>query len=387
MEPLSINKVLLVDDEQNVLDALRRTHRKSYDLTVANGGEAGLAAIHEHGPFAVVVSDQQMPEMDGITFLRKVAQLAPDTSRVMLTGNADLATAVQAVNQGAVFRFLSKPCEPERFSATLDEALELHRLKRSEKLLLEETLQGSIEVLADVLALTNPGAFGRAVRIQALVRQFVQLLSVPDSWLYETAALLSQIGLVALPQDLVEKLALGECNGDEYDQVMTRHPAVARELLDKIPRLERVAEVIAIQRMTYAEARASDLDPEILRGGQILGLALDFEELLSMGAPRLAATQTLEARKGQYSPKLVSLLPKLEVRVQGGVELGVSLLELRIGMQLASDVRAQDGAVVVTAGQAVTRSLIAKLRNYDELRGIVQPLRVRVGAGGASAAT
>lgn len=378
----SSTKVLLVDDEQSLLDGLRRTHRKKYDLTCALGGEAALKVLEEEGPFAVVVSDQQMPGMDGITFLRQVAELSPDTCRVMLTGNADLDTAIGAVNEGSIFRFLTKPCPAELFASTLDCALEQYRLRKAEQLLLEETLNGSIEVLADVLALTNPAAFGRSMRVRDLVHQMVSILRMADQWLYDTAALLSQIGLVAMPSDLVEKLAGGDCAGEEYDQVMERHPGVARELLEKIPRLERVAEVIAIQRMSYEEARASDADPEILRGGQILGLAIDFEELLSMGAERKTASETLATRAGRYSPKLLTLLEKLEVRQHGGVERAVTLPELRIGMQLAADVRSEDGAVVVKKGQRVTRGLIAKLHNYDELRGVVQPIKVRVGTIG-----
>jgi response regulator RpfG family c-di-GMP phosphodiesterase len=386
MNPTTSRKILLVDDEQSLLDGLRRSHRKGYDLTCALGGAAGLDALDREGPFAVVVSDQQMPGMDGITLLRKIAELSPDTCRVMLTGNADLDTAIGAVNEGSIFRFLTKPCPAETFSATLDAALEQYRLRKAEKLLLEETLRGSVEVLADVLALANPGAFGRAVRIRDLVHQMVTILQMDDAWLYETAALLSQIGLVALPADLVEKLAAGECSGEEYDQVMSRHPSVARELLEKIPRLERVAEVIALQRMSYGDARKSDQDPEVLRGGQILGLASDFEELISMGARIQTATDTLAGRTGRYSPKLLSLLGKLELRHQSGVERAINLPELRIGMHLASDVRSKDGATVVTKGQRVTRSLIARLRNYDDLRGIVQPIKVRVGVADNSAA-
>jgi len=382
MNSSTSTKILLVDDEQSLLDGLRRTHRKGYKLTCALGAEAALELIDAEGPFAVVVSDQQMPGMDGVTFLRRVAELSPDTCRVMLTGNADLDTAIQAVNEGSIFRFLTKPCPPEIFSSTLDCALEQYRLRKTEQLLLEETLSGSIEVLADVLALTNPSAFGRAVRVRDLVHQMISILHMSDQWLYDTAALLSQIGLVALPSDLVEKLAEGNCSGEEYDEVMARHPNVARELLEKIPRLERVAEVIAIQRMTYEEARTSDKDPEILRGGQILGLVIDYEELLSMGAARKTASETLAGREGRYSPKLLTLLEKLEVRQQGGVEHAVNLAELRIGMQLSADVRAEDGAVVVTSGQRVTRGLIAKLQNYHELRGIVQPIKVRVGTIG-----
>jgi response regulator RpfG family c-di-GMP phosphodiesterase len=375
----SSQRILIVDDDKNLLDAMRRAYRKVFDLTVALGGEEGLEVIDNEGPFAVVVSDQQMPGMDGVTFLNRVSERSPDTVRVMLTGNADMDTAIQAVNEGQIFRFLTKPCPEDTFRAVVDSASEQFRLRQAEKLLLEGTLRGSIEVLADVLALANPDAFGRAMRIQNLVKQLVELLGMADPWVYETAALLSQIGLVAIPPDMIQKLAAGECSGEEYDQIMSRHPAVARELLSKIPRLELVSDVIAVQRMDYKDARESDLDPLVLRGGQILNLALDFEELTSMGIDPKKAAGDLEGRSGRYSPKLVSLLPKLELEAYAGVERGVTLREVHVGMLLAEDVRSDDGAVVVKKGTRISPGLLAKLYNYDELRGIVQPFRVRVG--------
>src|SRR5882672_4792554 len=106
-------KILCVDDEPNVLEAFSRSLRKDFQVFVAQSGEQGIAMIENEGPFAVVVSDMRMPEMDGIQFLSRVRETIPETVRVMLTGNADQQTAMNAVNEGNIFRFLTKPCSPE----------------------------------------------------------------------------------------------------------------------------------------------------------------------------------------------------------------------------------------------------------------------------------
>ena len=379
MDPTTTERILLVDDDQSLIDAMRRAYRKVLDLTVALGAEEGLRTIEQEGPFAVVVSDQQMPGMDGVTFLNHVSSMAPDTVRVMLTGNADMDTAIQAVNEGQIFRFLTKPCPEDTFRSVVDAAKEQFRLRNAERLLLEGTLRASIEVLADVLALSNPDAFGRAMRIQGLVRQLVERLHMPDAWMYETAALLSQIGLVAIPPDILGKLSEGECSGEEYDAIMERHPAVAQQLLAKIPRLEEVSEIIALQRMDYETARQSDVDPQILRGGQVLHVALDYEEMTSMGVPPAKAIAVMEGREGRYAGKLLSLLPELELEEFSGVERAVTLAECRVGMVLVQDVESDDGTVVVKRGTRIGPGMLHRLCSYDELRGIRQPFRVRVG--------
>jgi len=103
------NKVLLVDDETNVLQAYTRVLRRRFDLEVAQGGAEALESLARSGPFAVIVSDMRMPGMDGVELLAQVRERFPDTTRIMLTGNADQATAMAAVNLGAIFRFLTKP--------------------------------------------------------------------------------------------------------------------------------------------------------------------------------------------------------------------------------------------------------------------------------------
>ncbi|NMB35979.1 MAG: response regulator, partial [Firmicutes bacterium] len=151
-----MEKILLVDDEVNVLLAYQRHVRGLYKVTLAKSGDEGLSALEEQGPFAVVVSDYCMPGMDGIQFLSLAHRLKPDTVRLMLTGYADLENAIKAVNEGNIFRFLTKPCKSEEFKIALAAAVEQYKLVMAERELLEKTLKGSIKVLTDILSILSP---------------------------------------------------------------------------------------------------------------------------------------------------------------------------------------------------------------------------------------
>lgn len=117
------NAVLIVDDDLNLLDAMKRRLRKeSYTLHTADSAEAALRLLNET-PIDIIVSDQQMPGMDGTTFLAKVRKMLPDTVRIMLTGNATMDVAIEAINNGSISRFLTKPCDMQELRATISEAL------------------------------------------------------------------------------------------------------------------------------------------------------------------------------------------------------------------------------------------------------------------------
>jgi len=103
-------KVLFVDDDDNILASVHRNFHKRYKLDVASGGPQALRAMEEHGPYAVVVADMAMPGMNGIEFLQKAQVLAPDTIRIMFTGHPGPVTLLEAINNGQVFRFVTKPC-------------------------------------------------------------------------------------------------------------------------------------------------------------------------------------------------------------------------------------------------------------------------------------
>ena len=155
-------RIILVDDEVNVLQAYGRVLRARFAVDTAEGGEAALGMLSERGPYAVVVSDMRMPGMDGVELLAQAKGRFPDTVRIMLTGNADQGTAAEAVNRGEIFRFLSKPCDSALLIETIHQAVRQHELLTAEKALLEGTLKGSIRMLVDLLSLLDPISFGRA---------------------------------------------------------------------------------------------------------------------------------------------------------------------------------------------------------------------------------
>lgn len=130
-------RLLCVDDDVMVLSALQRQLRKQFEVVGALGGDKALQVLQERGPFAVVVSDLQMPGMNGLEFLARAREAAPDTVRMVLTGKADLDTAIRAVNEGIVFRFLTKPCEGDTLASSVKTAVEQYELARKRSAFLE----------------------------------------------------------------------------------------------------------------------------------------------------------------------------------------------------------------------------------------------------------
>ena len=126
-------KVLLVDDEPNIIHSYSRGLRKDWDMTTALSGEEGLKAIESDGPFALIVSDFNMPRMNGITFLAETIKVSPESVRMMLTGEGDFQIATQAVNEGNIFRFITKPCPLEQLEKALQEGYRQYRLLQLEK--------------------------------------------------------------------------------------------------------------------------------------------------------------------------------------------------------------------------------------------------------------
>lgn len=367
--------VLMVDDDPRLLDGFRRQYHRVLQLTTALGGAEGLQTLQQKGPFAVVVSDYQMPEMNGIQFLSKVREIAPDTVRIMLTGNADLQSAVNAVNEGHVFRFLTKPCSPQDFQSTMRAAIEQYQLRFAEKTLLEETLKGSLEVMADLLALANPAAFGRATRLREFVRSVVASMKLENAWRFEAAAMLSQIGCVAIPGDVIDRVARGETLSPEHERMVNRHPEVARDMIGKIPRLEGVAAMIAHQTGVGIDKLA---DPEAQMGARILTMVLEFDELLSLGATPAKAIECLRKNHGDWEPAIVTAISAIQVGSSTMTVDSVPVRYLRVGMVLDADVLNTSGRLLMARGFRLNAPTLERLRNHAQVGGVVEPIRVLV---------
>jgi CheY-like chemotaxis protein len=372
------DKILFVDDEPAILVGLQRVLRSEFDVTTAVGGAAGLLRIQHHGPFAVVVSDRRMPGMDGIEFLLKVKEAAPDTIRIMLTGQADLQTAIDAVNEDNIFRFLRKPCEKEKLVKSLNDGLAQYRLVCAEKELLEDTLRGSVHVLTEVLSLVNPAGFSRAARVRRYVEHVVRSLALRNPWKFEIAAMMSQLGCVILDPDIVEAVYSGQKLSPEDQEQYECHPQVAEELLKNIPRMESVAWMIAHQSkpLTAARSGSSREDADMRLGAQILRAALTYDVLLHVRHSRVEAATYL-IRKG-VDAKIVDALVELEPEIAGQGSRTINVADLTVGMILEQEIRTKTGLLVAARGQEVTPPLWLHLSNFAEQGAIGNTIEVSV---------
>jgi CheY-like chemotaxis protein len=362
-------KILLVDDDSNILDGYRRSLSREFRLETAMGGEQALKLTAENEPYAVVVSDMRMPGMDGIQLLCRIKAQSPDTTRVILTGNADTETAINAINEGNIFRFLSKPCSKETMAKTLTAALVQYRLVTAERQLLEQTLSGTVQVLTDVLSLVNPAAFSRAERARRYIHHIVTSMKLANPWQYEVAAMMSQLGCVTLPPETIEAVYSGEKLSANEQTQYDAHPSVAYGLLARIPRLEPIAWMIEHQNRSVREVEESDRS-EIRQGAEILRLTLAYEQLIHRGSSRTEAAHRLASQNKGFSPKFFEALVTLDPNAESGVIRKCRIDELSAGMVIQEEMRTADGTLLVAKGQEVTPHLIVKLKNFHARRAV-----------------
>ncbi|MGO9972369.1 MAG: HD domain-containing phosphohydrolase [Solirubrobacteraceae bacterium] len=405
-----------MDDEPEILEALRDTLRRSFEVHTATSGAEGLEKLAAApAEFALVISDMRMPVMSGTVFLAEARRVAPDAARILLTGYADLDAAVRAVNEAQLFRFLTKPCESEALLRACAAGVGQHRLQTAERVLLEQTLKGSVQALVDVLALASPAAFGRSRRVSQIVGRFVQTLELKDAWEIEVSALLVDVGAVTLPEGTAEKLYAGQRLSETEQSMVKRVPAATQRILENIPRLEGVLEILAGYQEPY-----ESIDPgrSASVGARILRIALDYDALEARCGERDAALAIMRRRAQAYDPYLLEKFarvigldtPRRPSHVATGpqtqgqatapsrtgsthnppaddpdrdVILEISLRQLRPGMQLADDVRSGSGSLLIARGQTVTGPLIERIENHAG--GFVrEPLRVLVANTAAS---
>ncbi|HTD74518.1 MAG TPA: response regulator [Steroidobacteraceae bacterium] len=364
--------ILCVDDEPRIVDSLAVHLRRDYQVFAANGGNSALQMLKEKGAPAVIVSDMRMPGMDGATLLKHVRQLYPETTRILLTGEPGRDAAIAAVNEGQIFRFLTKPCPPDQLRSAIEAGVLHHRLLIAEKVLLQETLIGCIKALVDILAITNPVAFGRATRVKRLATELAASLGKAGFWQLEAAAMLSQIGYISLPIELVEKLYYGKRLTPEERVLADGAPMVAQKLLGRIPRLEPVLEILAATRPSKTELP----DGVVKLGSGILNLVLEYDSQIAQGHSANVALSSVRAQSGKFDSKLVESLESLVGLAAGTPEVReVAVGRLTAGMVFMDDFYTHVGTLLVPKGFEVTEAFLERARNFGP--GILQD-KVRV---------
>jgi CheY-like chemotaxis protein len=366
-------EILCVDDEPQVLEGLRLHLKQRYVVHLAGSGTEGLEILRDTRSIAVILSDMRMPVMDGAKFLNAARSAAPEAVRMLLTGYTDMQSAIAAVNEGQIFRFISKPCPPDQLLAAFAAAVTQHQLIIAEKVLLQQTLLGCVESMLKVLSITKPMAFGRALRLRAKIRSVVQFLLWGDQWQIEAAAVLSQLGIVTLPEETLMKLHEGERLDASDRREIAASIDTSTQMLENIPRLEPVLEIMAHLAGAIRGNPPSGKTPP--PGALLLRIVLEWDALEAQGYTQAQALAKLRDA-GEFDAELLERLGGM-LPVTGTQSLAIETAprDLVAGMVLAEDLVRKNGVVILPRGFEIDRGLLDHIHTFaDELKD--GPVRV-----------
>lgn len=357
------NKILFVDDEESVLSGFEVTLGRSFEIFVSSSVTEALEVFKEQGPFAVLVSDFQMPVMNGAEFLQKIRELDKEVVTMLLTGAANFENVSETVHRGQIFRLLGKPCPAEKMKEHIEAALRQYQLIRAEKDILEQTLNGAIRAMTSILAASKPLFFGRAQRVKDIAFKLADLLSVDDPWRLELAATFSYLGHVGLPDNIQEDVYKQNDLPSEVEEIMAGFPVFIRGLLGGIPRLNDIPEIIKFMGADYHAKEADQSGTRKL--ASILRFSQQYDHYASEGLSNAKIREILSSSQEKFIPGIISAFTKaFNISVDGDYVDMVDPKLLIEGMEINQDLRLPDQTLIAPKGTLVEEHFMRILDNY-----------------------
>jgi CheY-like chemotaxis protein len=379
--------ILVVDDEATTLETVSYQIGQDFRVMTAEDGHAALAVLERHGPFAVVVSDQRMPGMDGLELLDKVRVRYPETIRVLHTAQTELAVAVAAINEGKVFSFLCKPCPTDDLRRTVREAVGQYDTVLAEREMLERTLQTSMHALFNWMEMVNPRVFARAERIRDLAQALCNELGLAYTWQIEVAAMASQLGAVTLPATVIERLNRGLPLPENEQRMTHALPEVAVRLLNGIPKLDEVVEIMDALRVSdvglpdLPAAPPTPPTPAV----SVLRAAIEYQALVGRGVTVEGAIAILE-RSPDQDPTVLEALSRILGGALGSETVkAVRVSELEVGMRIAEDVISVNGVTLIGRGVRVSAAVLERLIEIKRNAQVAEPILIDVSGSDVAA--
>lgn len=310
--------ILLVDDEENNLQLLKRTLRGTYNIITATNGLEALDIIeHEGDSISLIVSDQKMPEMQGTEFLKMVSDTHPNIVKILLTGHSDTDIIIDAINECQLYQYILKPFEPEELKVSIKNGLKKFELSAHKALILKdlkELFYKTIKSISFALDAKDPYTHGHSLRVTLYSLILAKELDLDDQDLeeIETAGLLHDIGKIGIPQSILCKP--GKLTDEEFE-VMKSHPVQGEKMVVNIKKLK----IIANWLRTHHERWDGKGYPSGLKGeeipisARIIALADTYDAMTSTRSYRVAlehdvAMEEIKRCAGtQFDPRLAEI--------------------------------------------------------------------------------
>jgi len=408
-------RVLCVDDEANILSALRRLFRPcGYVVTVAASGEEGLAIL-DQAPFDLVISDMRMPGMSGAQFLEEVSTRWPDTMRLLLTGYADIDSTIDAVNTGPMFHYVSKPWDDKALLLIVRHALERKQLERDKARLealtaqqneelkdvnaslelkvMERTVElrkanehikasfiTSIKVFANLIELREGAIGGHSRRVAELARKLAKRAGMDAAAVQDVflAGLLHDIGKIGLPDTLLSR-AVAEMSGPELLRYR-KHPQAGEHALMALSELAQAARLVRSHHERFDGKGYPDglAGEQIPLGARIVAVANDYDGLQigTLAARKRTAREALElleaGRGRSYDPGVLDLFLEVVAESERNdlKEVGLSVARLMPGMILSRDLVTRQGYLLLATDFVLTAGIIRQIQEYASQEGL-----------------
>lgn len=416
-EPLR-HRILVLDDDEVILLAIKETLTfENYDVAVFSSAKAALSAIEKES-FAVIISDQRMPEMSGLDFLAACKQYQPYASRILITGVLTLNTVIDAVNKGEIFRFIAKPWIREELIATVNNGAQRHQLVQQNETLRRDTLQlnkqltqanqqlhdkleeltqhkselarvnnalrsnfeHSLELCYRLIETFHPVLGRQTKSVSVLCRKIAEMgpFTAQEKHVLTTSAWLQNIGMIGLPRSLVTKSFNAPSSVTAAEQDLLRHhPIYGQTLASFVDDLRDVGETIR----THHERYDGQGYPDGLSGTSIplparhLAVAVAFVE---SNLPRDQALDSILAESGKaFEPEAVRLFFKVANSVNLPRKVReVTLAELQPGQTLASGIYSPAGLLLIPEDRELNPVTIRKIHEHDSVTPLTQRLLV-----------
>lgn len=381
--------VLLVDDEPSVLRGYQRNIGQMFDTAIATSGEEALEMLKKEDKYALIMSDYRMGGITGVELLRKARELRPNTVRMLITGYADVKISLDAINEGSVFRMLTKPCEQQSFYRAIEDGLRQHELVTIEKELLDQTLKGAVQMLGDIISVLDQRTFGRSQKLSWAAQAVGKALGLEKLWELEVAAILSEVGRATLPVSVVSKHLDAVNLTEAEERLLSTLPETSYHLLAHIPRLESVAKNILYQNKNFDGSGfpADGLRGEYLPvGARILRILKQLQADADADIEIEKSLEELARHHAHYDLAIVKTCQTIATvlsRIFSKQQLGrrrvpVLLRDLQEGQRLSSSIQSTDGVMVIAAGSIITPAILQRIKNFASIMPIKQPIEIIV---------